>query len=75
MHNGQCTNLNIGLLVAPREYVLHGLVLGVYRTRLCPLLASMHLVATPDPLMLFIAVNDNGSSFTLTSSALWVASH
>jgi hypothetical protein len=26
----QCTYLNIGLLVAPREYVLHGLVLGVY---------------------------------------------
>jgi hypothetical protein len=36
------------------------------------LLAIMHLVATPDPVMLFIAVNDNGSSFTLTSSALWV---
>jgi hypothetical protein len=39
------------------------------------LLASMHLVATPDPVMLFMAVNDNGSSFTLTSPALWVASH
>ncbi len=33
----------------------------------------MNLVATPDPVMLFIAINDNGSSFTLTSSALWVA--
>jgi hypothetical protein len=30
VHNGQCTYLNSGLLVAPREYVLHGLVLGMY---------------------------------------------
>jgi hypothetical protein len=59
MHSDQCTYLNIGLLVAPREY----------------LLASTHLVAMPEPLMLFIAVNDNGSSFTLASSAIWVASH
>jgi lipid-A-disaccharide synthase-like uncharacterized protein len=39
------------------------------------LLASMYLVATPDPVMLFIVVNDSGSSFTPTCSALWVASH
>ncbi len=44
-----CTYLNIGLLVAPRQYVLHGLVLVAYWTRLWPLLASMYLVATPDP--------------------------
>ncbi len=49
MHNSQCTYLNSGLLVAPSEYVLHGLALGVYWTRLWPLLTSMHLVATPDP--------------------------
>ncbi len=61
--------------MAPREYVLHGLVLGEYWSRLWPLLASMHLVATPNPVMLFTAVNDNGSSFTLMSPALWVASH
>jgi hypothetical protein len=30
VHNGQCTYLNIGLLAAPCEYVLHGLILGVY---------------------------------------------
>ncbi len=41
--------LESGLLVAPREYVLHGLALGVYRTRIWPVLTSMHLVATPDP--------------------------
>jgi hypothetical protein len=47
---------------------------GCILTQLWPLLARMHLVATPDSMMLFIAVNDNGSSFTLKSSALWVAS-
>ncbi len=52
--------------MAPREYILLGLALGVYLTWLWPLLASMHLVAMPDPVMLFIAVNDIGSSFTLT---------
>jgi hypothetical protein len=30
VHNGQCTYLNSGLLVAPRENVLHGLVRGMY---------------------------------------------
>jgi hypothetical protein len=30
MHNSQCTYLNSCLLVAPREYVLHALALGVY---------------------------------------------
>jgi hypothetical protein len=29
-HNDQCTYLNSGLLVAPREYVLHGLALIMY---------------------------------------------
>jgi hypothetical protein len=62
-------------ILEPHEYVLHGPLLGVYLNQFWPLLASMHLVATPDPVMLFIAVNDNGSSFTLTSSALWVTSH
>ncbi len=33
VHNGQCTYLNSGLLEAPREYVLHGLVLGMYSIR------------------------------------------
>jgi hypothetical protein len=67
--------LNFGLLEAPHKYVLHGPLLGVYLTRLWTLLVSMYLLATADPVMLFIAVNDSGSSFTLTSSALWVASH
>jgi hypothetical protein len=43
------TYLNSGLLVAPREYVLHGLVPGMYWAHLWPLLMSMHLVATPNP--------------------------
>jgi hypothetical protein len=30
IHNSQCSYLNSGLLVAPREYVLHGLILGMY---------------------------------------------
>jgi hypothetical protein len=30
VHNGQCTYLNSGLLVAPRKYVLHGLNPGMY---------------------------------------------
>jgi hypothetical protein len=29
-HNDQCTYLNSGLLLAPREYVLHGLALSMY---------------------------------------------
>jgi hypothetical protein len=29
MHDSQCTYLNSGLLVATREYVLHGLVPGI----------------------------------------------
>ncbi len=49
VHNGQCTYLNSGLLVASHEYVLHGLVPGMCRAHLWPLLMSMHLVATPNP--------------------------
>ncbi len=49
MHNSQCTYLNSSLLVAPLEYVLHGLVLGIDWTLFWPLLMSMHLVATPNP--------------------------
>ncbi len=49
VHNGRCTYLNSGLLVAPREYVFHGLVPGVYWAYLWPPLTSMHLVATPNP--------------------------
>jgi hypothetical protein len=29
-NNDQCTYLNSGLLVAPHEYVLHGLALSMY---------------------------------------------
>ncbi len=72
MHNSQYTYLNSGLLWTPCEYVLHGLALGVYLTRLWPLLTSMHLVAMPNPVY---TVYDNGSSFTQMSSAIWVASH
>jgi hypothetical protein len=35
----------------------------------------MYLVATLDPVMLFKAINDSGSSYTPMSSALWVASY
>ncbi len=45
----QCTYLNSGLPVAPREYVLYGLNPGMYWTHLWPLLAGMHLVAMPNP--------------------------
>ncbi len=49
MHNSQCTYLNSCLLVATRKYVFHGLDPGIYWTPFWPLLASMHLVATPNP--------------------------
>jgi hypothetical protein len=49
MHDSQCTYLNSGLLVAPREYVLHGLVPGIDWTPSWPILMSMYLVATPNP--------------------------
>ncbi len=48
MHNGQCKYLNSGLLMAPRKYILHSLVLGIDWTPFWPLLMSMHLVATPN---------------------------
>ncbi len=35
--------------MAPREYVLHGLILGIDWAPFWPLLASMYLVATPNP--------------------------
>ncbi len=38
-----------GLLRAPREYVLHGLILGLNWAPLWPHPISMHLVATPNP--------------------------
>jgi hypothetical protein len=41
--------LNNSLLRAPREYVLHGLVLGLDWAPLWPHPISMHLVATPNP--------------------------
>ncbi len=50
MHNRQCTYLNSNLLMAHHEYVLHGLVPGMYWAHLWPLLMSMHLVATANPL-------------------------
>jgi hypothetical protein len=49
MHSRLCTYLNSGLLVAPCEYVLHGLVPGIDWTPFWPLLAIMHLVAMPNP--------------------------
>ncbi len=47
MHNNYCTFLNSGLLEAPREYVLHGLVPGLNWAPFWPLPMSMHLVAMP----------------------------
>ncbi len=44
-----CTYLNNGLLEAPREYVLHGLVPGLNWAPFWPLPMSMHLVASPSP--------------------------
>jgi hypothetical protein len=49
IHNNYCTYLNSGLLEAPCEYVLHGLVPGLNWAPFWPLPMSMHLVATPSP--------------------------
>ncbi len=49
MHNNYCTFLKSGLLEAPREYVLHGLVPGLDWAPFWALPMSMHLVATPSP--------------------------
>jgi hypothetical protein len=45
----QCTYLNRGLLEALRKYVLHGLVPGIDWTPFWPLLMSMYLLVTPNP--------------------------
>jgi hypothetical protein len=47
MHDNYCTYLNSGLLEAPHEYVLHGLVPGLNWALFWPHPMSMHLVATP----------------------------
>jgi hypothetical protein len=49
MHKNYYTYLNSGLLRAPREYVLHGLVPGLDWASIWPHSMSMHLVATPNP--------------------------
>jgi hypothetical protein len=49
VYDNQCTYLNSSLLVIPCEYVLHGLVLGIDWTPFWPLLTSIHLVATANP--------------------------
>jgi hypothetical protein len=72
MHNNYCTYLNSGLLEAPHEYILRGLIPGLNWAPFWPLPMSMHLVAT---LTRYLAVYCNGSSFTLVPSAIWVASH
>ncbi len=67
----QCTYLNIGLLEAPREYVLHGPLLGIYWTQHCPhsgkRVSCCH--ACPED-----TVYGSDSSFTQCLFALWVAS-
>jgi hypothetical protein len=72
MHNRQCTYLNIGLLVAPREDVLHGFVPGIDWTLFWQSLWECVLLPHPTRCL---TVYDDGSSFTPTSSAIWVASH
>ncbi len=67
-----CTYLNRGLLEAPREYILHGLVPGLNRAPFWSHPIGMHLVAMPNT---YLAVYCNGSSFTQVPSAIWVASH
>ncbi len=52
VHNGYCKYLNSGLLEAPREYILHGLVPAIDRTPLWTFLMSVHLVAMPQCLLL-----------------------
>ncbi len=47
MHNNYYTYLNSGLLEAPCEYVLHGLIPGLNWAPFWPHPMSMHLVATP----------------------------
>ncbi len=49
-----CTYLNGGLLGAPREYVLHGLVPGLNWAPLWPHPMSMHLVTTPSSVSCFL---------------------
>jgi hypothetical protein len=49
MHNSQCTYLKSGLLVVTPRIRPYGLDPGIYWTSFWPLLASMHLVATPNP--------------------------
>jgi hypothetical protein len=56
IYTRKCTYLNISLLEAPREYVLHGPLLGVYLLGPAPILAGMALVAMLVQRMLFIAL-------------------
>ncbi len=69
-----CTYLNSGLLEAPCEYVLHGLVPGLNWAPSWPLHMSMYFVTTvPQPsILLFIVM---GQVSHLAPSAIWVASH
>ncbi len=72
MHSDQCTYLNSRPLVAPLEYVLHGLAWGTYWAHIWPFLGACILLPCPPRC---ITVYDNGSSFTPTTSATTVAYH
>jgi hypothetical protein len=52
--------LGLGLLEAPREYVLHGPLLGIYWLRLCPHFWEPALEATLDRRRLFIVLMTAG---------------
>ncbi len=73
MHNNYCTYLNRGLLEAPHEYVLHGLIPGC---ELSPILASTSEHASGChaqlSILLFIATVEVSH---LAPSAIWVAFH
>jgi hypothetical protein len=70
IYTRQCTYLNISLLEAPREYILHGPLLALYWAWLCPHSGSHACPEDAD-----YSLNDSGLSFTQRPFAFWVASH
>jgi hypothetical protein len=69
MDNNYCTYLNSGLLRAPREYVLHGLVPGLDWASFWPH-SLWACILLPRPTR-YLAVYCNGSSFIPPPSSIW----
>ncbi len=68
VHDNYCTYLNYGLLEAPREYVLHGLVPGLNWAPFWPHPWACILLPRPTR---SLAVNCNSSSFTPSTPLLY----